>query len=334
MAFNKISAGLTGFGSSLPEKILTNQDLEKMVDTSNEWIIRRTGISQRRILEDSTPAFKLGARAAKDAISDAGLEPGDIELIIVTTETPDYLTPSMACLIQNEIGAKNAAAFDLNAACSGFVYGITVAGQFISTGYYKNILVVGCEGLSRVTDWKDRNTCVLFGDGAGAAVVNAVEEGYGIISTQLGADGAIGHNITIPCCYASEEDNKARECDNKSVIWMNGSEVLKFAVRVMAQATKDVIKQAGITIDDIKIIVPHQANVRIINGAAKRLKISDDRVYINVDRYGNMSSACIPIALDELMKKNILKKDDYFVLVGFGGGLTWASALLKWQGGS
>jgi 3-oxoacyl-[acyl-carrier-protein] synthase-3 len=325
------SVGIIGIGSCLPEKVLTNTDLEKMVDTNDEWIVKRTGISERRILAENEPLYKLGIEAAKKAITDAGIKAEDIGLIIVSTESPDYLTPSMACIIQKYTGAVNAAAFDMNAACSGFVYALTVAQQFIMTGHSKYVLVVACEGLSRIVDWNDRKTCILFGDGAGAAVLGPVEKDYGIIASDIGADGNVGHNITLPCFYASPEDMEKRPGDVKNVIWMDGSEVFKFAVKVMAQTTERVIEKAGLSLDKIKLIVPHQANIRIIEGASKRLGISDDKVYSNVHKYGNISSASIPIALDEIVKSNSILKGDTVVLVSFGGGLTWASIVLKWS---
>ncbi len=325
------AAGIIGLGSCVPDKVLTNFDLEKMVDTSDEWIVKRTGISERRILDKSTPASHIGAEAARKAISNAGLTPLDIDMIIVTTETPDYLTPSMACMIQDQIGAGKCPAFDLNAACSGFIYGLVVARQFIITGSCRYVLVVGCEGLSRVVDWEDRSTCILFSDGAGAAVVGAVEEGYGIISTYIGADGSLGHNITIPCCYMNESDVEKRHHENKRVIWLDGGEVFKFAVKALEEATNRVLQDAGLTINDVDLLVPHQANARIIEGAAKRLEIDNESIYVNIHKYGNMSSASIPVALDEAMRNKMIKKGDILVLVGFGGGLTLGSVLLKWN---
>jgi 3-oxoacyl-[acyl-carrier-protein] synthase-3 len=325
------SAGILGIGKCVPDKILTNKDLENMVDTSNEWILQRTGISERRIIDNNMPLYELGSRAARDALKNASLKPEMIDLIIATTETPDYLTPSMACLIQRCIGATNSAAFDLNAACTGSVYGLTIASQFILSGYYKYVLLVSCEGLSRVVDWNDRNTCVLFGDGAAAMVVGQVEKGYGILATHIGADGFMGHNITIPCCYLDYEESKKRFSENKMVVWMDGSEVFKFAVRIMVQATETVLEQSGIPIEEIKLIVPHQANIRIIDSAVKRLNISTDRVFSNVHKYGNTSSASIPIALTESVEEGLVAKGDNIILVGFGGGLTWASVLVKWS---
>lgn len=331
MSNNVMGVGILGLGSCLPEKVLTNADLEKMVETSDEWITKRTGISERRILEKDTPAYVLGIEAAKKAIEDSGICAEDIDLIIATTCSPDYLTPSTSCLIQKGIGASKASAFDLNAACSGFIYGITIAQQFIKTGYYKYVLVVSCEGMSKLTDWKDRNTCVLFGDAAGAAVLGPTEEGYGILSTHIGADGNLGEVITIPCCSINEKDLLVRVNDEKRVIWMNGGEVLKFAVRVMVHATERVLTDANLTVEDVKMIIPHQANMRIIDGAAKRLGIPNEKVFANIHKYGNTSSATVPVALEEALKANAFSKGDYIVLVGFGGGLTWASALLKWN---
>lgn len=324
------TAGILGTGKSIPEKVLSNFDLEKMVDTSDEWITQRTGISERRIIDNNMPLHQLGIEASRIALKDAGIKPEDLDLIIVTTETPDYMTPSMSCLIQKGISAANAAAFDLNAACTGFVYALTVANQFIQTGYYKYILIVCCEALSRIVDWQDRSTCVLFGDAAGAVVVGPVDRGSGIIATHIGADGNLGHNITIPCCYINQDDINKRPGENKRTIRMDGSEVFRFAVRVMVQATEKVLEEAGLSMDDIKLVIPHQANIRIIDGASKRLEIDSNKVYANVHKYGNTSSASIPIALDEAAREGLLSKGDNIILVGFGGGLTWASALINW----
>lgn len=332
MKLNKTcSYGILGIGSCLPEKVLTNHDWEKMVDTSDEWIIKRTGISERRVLAENEPAYEIGIKAAKMAIEDAGLTAEDIDLIIVASVTPDYLTPSMSCLIQKGIGASKAAAFDINAACSGFIYGMTVAGQFIQTGFYKHVLVIGCESLSRAVDWKDRNTCVLFGDGAGAAVLGSVEEGYGVLNSCIGAIGEMGHNITIPCFYSTEEDVAKRKGENKKALWMDGSEVFKFAVKIMESASRRVLDEIGMSLDEVKLIVPHQANIRILEGATKRLEIKSDKVYSNLQKTGNISSASIPVALNEAYREGIITKGDNLVIVGFGGGLTWGSAVIKWS---
>lgn len=325
------NVGIIGIGSFVPDKILTNHDLEKMVDTSDEWILKRTGISERHLLEKDVPVFTMGVEAAKRAISDAGITADDIDMIIVTTSTPDYLTPSMSCLIQNGIGSKNTPAFDLNSACSGFIYGIATAKSMILSDMCKCVMVVGCEGLSKIVDWEDRNTCVLFGDGAGAVILGEVEEGFGIIESHLGADGNMGGLITIPCTHYEDADLEKRHHENKQVLWMDGSEVFKFAVRIVPYATEKVLEQAGMTLDDITLIVPHQANIRIIDGAAKRLNISEEKIYINISRFGNISSASVPVALDEVVKSGRIKKGDYFIIVGFGGGLTWGSSLIRWS---
>lgn len=323
--------GILGMGNCLPKKIMTNYELETMVDTSNEWIKKRTGILERRISDKNSPSYLMGVEAGRKAIADAGLKAEDIDLIIVSTITPDYMTPSMACTIQSGIGAVSAAAFDINAACSGFVYAVAAAKKFIESGSNKYVLVVSCEALSKVTDWEDRNTCVLFGDAAGAAVLGHVDDGYGVLNTHIGADGEVGHTITLPNLYLNEVDLQNRTHANKQVIWMDGSEVFKFAVRTLEQATLRVLEGTGVDLKDIKLIIPHQANQRIVEGAAKRLGINMETMYTNLDRYGNTSSASIPVALEEASRAKLIQKDDYIVLVGFGGGLTWGSALIKWN---
>ncbi|HEY8420311.1 MAG TPA: beta-ketoacyl-ACP synthase III [Thermoclostridium sp.] len=322
--------GVLGTGKYLPDRILTNEDLEKMVDTSDEWIVRRTGMKKRHLLDENTPSYVMGAEAAKLAIEDAGLTPMDIDLIIVTTEAPDYLSPSMACLIQKEIKAENAAAFDVNAACTGFVYAVTIAQQFIQTGYYKHVLIVSNEGLSRIVDWKDRSTCVLFGDAAGAVVLGRVDKEYGLKESYLASFGNLGHNLTIPCCYISEEDRQKRSEGKERVVWQDGSEVFTFAVRAMADSIRTVIEKANISMEDVDLIIPHQANLRIINGAAKRLDVGEDKISVILHETGNISSASVPVALDMESKSGRLKKGDTVVLVAFGGGLTCGSILLTW----
>lgn len=327
---DQFGVGIIGVGSALPEKIVKNCDLEKMVDTSDEWISQRTGISERRILDKDVPIYTIGVIAAQKALEDAGIPATELDLIIVATAAADYSTPSSACIIQGEIGATKAAAFDMNAACAGFVYALTTAEQFIKTGYYKNILIIGMEGMSKVTDWEDRNTCVLFGDGAGAVILGKVDAGYGILATDLGADGAAWKTITIPSSHISEEDISKRIHENKRVIWMDGSEVFKFAVKAFVQSSEKVIANADLTMEDIRYIIPHQANIRIIDGAAKRLKIPAEKVFKNIHKYANMSAATIPVALDEVVKSGTLKKGDNLVFVAFGGGLTWSGMLIKW----
>jgi len=303
-----------------------------MVDTSDEWIVQRTGISERRILDKDTPTYTLAVEAARQAIKDSGIRPEQIDLILVTTSTPDFLTPSTSCIVQKETGAVNAAAFDIMAACSGFIYGLTIAKQFIETGYYEHVLLVSSEGMSKAVDWTDRKTCVLFGDGAGAVVMGKVDEGYGILSTYLGADGTNGHNITIPCLYMSEEElEKRKDYENKIAVYQDGHEVFKFAVKIMPYATEKAMEKADITLDDVKYIIPHQANSRILESAAKRLGVAIEKVYTIIRKYGNMSSASIPVAMDDAYRKKRISRGDNLVLVGFGGGLTWGSALLRWS---
>ncbi|NLG89149.1 MAG: ketoacyl-ACP synthase III [Clostridiaceae bacterium] len=325
-----LSVGILGTGMFLPPDLLTNHDLEKMVDTSDEWIVRRTGMKQRHILKEGIPSYTMGAEAAKLAIEDAGLTPMDIDLIIVTTETPDFLSPSMACLIQRDINAKNAAAFDLNAACTGFVYAVATAEQFIKTGYYRHVLIVSNEGLSRVTDYSNRNTCILFGDAAGAVVLGEVPGEYGIKESVLYSYGDLGYNLTIPCCYISEEDKERRPSGMYRSVWQDGSEVFTFAVRAMTDSTRKVLEMAGKTPQDIDMIIPHQANIRIINGAAKRLKIDDDKVMVILDKTGNISSASIPVAIDIVSREGRLKNGDSLVMVAFGGGLTCGAIYYIW----
>lgn len=324
------NVGIIGMGSFLPAGILTNEDLEKMVDTSDEWITKRTGIKSRSILEEGVPAYTMGVEAAKKAIIMAKINPEEIGMVIAATDSPDFLVPSTACFLQKELGAVNAAAFDLNAACTGFIYSLSVAQNFIKSGQYKYVLVVSVEALSRVTDWKDRNTCVLFGDGAGAAVLGEVEEGYGIKGTYLGADGELGKHITLPSAYIPEDEKAKRLNGEFRTLWMNGPEVFKFAVKVMESAVLRIAEETSTSMDDIDYIVPHQANSRIIDGAAKRLKISSDRMINIVAETGNISSACIPIALCKAYEEGTIKKGNNLILVGFGGGLTWGSALIKW----
>lgn len=303
-----------------------------MVDTTDEWIIKRTGISERRILPEGTPIYSMAVEAAKQALADSGILPEEIDLILVTTSTPDYLTPNTSCIIQKETGAVNAAAFDLVAACSGFIYGMTVAQQFIQTGYYNNVLLISSEGMSKAVDWNDRKNCVLFGDGAGAVVLGKVEEGYGILSTYIGSDGASGELITIPCLYMPDKELAKREnFNNKVSIWQDGQEVFKFAIKIMPMATEKVIENTDVKLEDIRYIIPHQANMRIIESAAKRLGVALEKVYTTIKKFGNISSASIPIAMADAYRRNCLKKGDNLVLVGFGGGLTWGSALIRWS---
>ncbi|MBE7027098.1 MAG: ketoacyl-ACP synthase III [Ruminococcaceae bacterium] len=323
-----MKAKIVGGGYYLPDRVLTNADLEQMVDTSDEWIVRRTGIKERRIADNDVYTSDMAFYAARKAIDNTNINPEDLDLIIIATCTPDMYTPNVSCMVQARLGAVNAAAFDISSACTGFISALTVANQFIATGYYKKVLVVGAENLSRMTDYKDRNTCVLFGDGAGAFIFEASED-EGVLATEIGADGVGGKNLTSLAFRDDEAEMAKRVSKNKQTLWMDGSEVLKFAVRTMVQATFDVLEKAGLSIDDVDMIVPHQANIRIIDGAVKRLGIDSEKVFVNIEKYGNMSSACIPIALCEAIEQGKIKKGDTVVLVGFGGGLTWGSAVIK-----
>ncbi|QIB26232.1 ketoacyl-ACP synthase III [Caloranaerobacter azorensis] len=324
------SVGIIGTGSFVPEKVLTNHDLEKIVDTSDEWIKTRTGIVERRILDDDKATSYMATVAAERAIDDAGIKNEDIDMIIVSTVTPDMAFPSTACIVQDKLGCTNAAAFDLEAACSGFLYALSIAYAYVNSGLYKNVLVIGAETLSRIIDWTDRNTCVLFGDGAGAAIVSTVPEGMGFLGINLGADGSGGKYLTQPAggskCPATHDTVDKR----LHYIKMEGNEVFKFAVRAMEEAAKKVIEMSGLKLEDIDYLVPHQANIRIIESARKRLKLAKDKVYINLNKYGNMSSASIPVALDEAIKAGKIRNGDNILLVGFGGGLTWGSCIIKW----
>ena len=325
------NVGIIGLGSYVPTKIVTNKDLEKIVDTSDEWIVERTGIRERCIAEENEATSDLAIKAAEKALEDAKISPEEIDLIIVATATPDMIIPSVACLVQDKIKAVNAAAFDLSAGCSGFVYGLVSGAQFISSGIYKHVLVIGAEVLSKAVDWTDRNTCILFGDGAGAAVLGRVEENYGILGVHLGADGSGGDFLKIPAGGSKQPASEETINNKEHFIHMHGNEVFKFAIKVMGEAAIKSLKHAGLSENDVDYLVPHQANIRIIQAAAKRLKLPLEKVVINVDKYGNTSAASIPIALDEVVKSKKIKKDNNIVLVGFGAGLTWAACVLKWH---
>ena len=325
------NAGILGTGFYVPEKIMTNADLEKIVETSDEWIVERTGIKERRIAEDNQPMYDLALRAAKAALADAGVAAEDLDLIIVATLTSDRIIPSTACMIQNLLGAKHAAAFDLSAACSGFAYAASVAAQFIETGAYKKALVIGAETLSKYINWEDRNTCVLFGDGAGAAVLGQVEEGYGILSFDLGSDGSGGDAIQIPSSGSLMPVSKESIDQKLNLIHMNGRDVFKFAVKAMGKTVKNSLAKIDMPQEKIDWLVPHQANIRIIESAAKRLSMPMDKVIVNIHKYGNMSAACIPIALAEAAAAKRFKKGDIIALSGFGAGLTWASCIIRWS---
>ncbi|WP_404458766.1 beta-ketoacyl-ACP synthase III [Oceanobacillus kapialis] len=310
-----MSVGVLGTGHYLPTKLVTNKDMEKFVDTTDEWIRTRTGIEERRFAEDDIDTSDMAFFAAQQALEEANVTADEIDLILTATVTPDTPFPSVSCMIQEKLGAKNAAAMDISAACSGFMYGMITAMQFIETNAYKKILVIGAEKLSKIINWEDRSTCVLLGDGAGAAVIGEVSEGKGILSFELGSNGAGGKEL-----YQNEQD----------LLVMNGREVYKFAVRQMPESTVNVIDKAGLQKEDVDYLIPHQANIRIMEAARERLGISEDRMAKTVKKYGNNSAASIPMALSEAVKNGKVKDDDVIVLVGFGGGLTWGAVALRW----
>ncbi len=322
-------AGILGLGCYLPPKKLTNSDIEKIVDTTNEWIVTRTGIKERRIASKEVAASDLGVEASKAAIENAGLKPEDIDLIIAATITPDMAFPATACIIQDKIGAKNAAAFDINAACTGFVYGIVLAKQFINTGTYNNVLVVGTEKLTSIVDWTDRSTCVLFGDGAGACVVGKSNDRR-IVSSFLGADGSGGHLLSMPAGGSRLPATEDTVKNKLHFLKMEGNEVFKIAVRIMVQAADKAIKKVGLKPSDINLVIPHQANIRILMAVAKRLGLPEEKIFLNIEKYGNMSAASTAVALAEAGQQGKLKKGDNVVLVAFGGGLTYGAAVIKW----
>lgn len=330
MKENEISVGIIGMGSYVPEKIVTNKDLEKIVETSDEWIASRTGIRARRIAEPDMATSDMATKAAERALADAGVSPEEIDLIIVGTATPDMFFPSVACLVQANLKANKAAAFDLTAGCSGFVYSLVTASQFIKSGLYKKALVIGAETLSKILDWTDRNTCVLFGDGAGAAVLAATESGCGILGVDLGADGSGGDLLKLPAGGSRNPASADTVNQRMHFVHMNGNEVFKFAVKIMGETALKALQQAGLKNEDIDCLIPHQANIRIIQSAAKRLQMPMEKVFVNVDKYGNTSAASIPIALEEALHSGKIKNGDIVVLVGFGAGLTWASCVIKW----
>ena len=326
----KRTVSVVGTGSYTPDRVLSNQDLERIVETSDEWILTRTGIRERRFAADNEYTSDLAARAAAAALENAGLTAADLDLIIVATVSPDMMFPATACFVQNRLGANRAACFDLSAACSGFLYAMEVGRQFVSSGAYETVLVIGADKLSALVDWTDRNTCVLFGDGAGAAVLQARDASHGIIATHMGADGSFDSILSMPGggtrCPITAENAHLR----LNTIKMAGKEVFKQAVTAMLNAAHAALRQAGLGIEDIACVIPHQANQRIIEAIADRLKVPMDRVFVNLDRYGNTSAAAVAIALDEANRTGRIRRGDYVLLVVFGGGLTWASSVIQW----
>ncbi len=324
-----LSVGIEGLGFYLPAKILTNADLEKRVKTSDEWIRTRTGISQRRIAAEGENTSDLAVKAAQGALQQAGLKPTDLDLILVATMTPDMPCPATSCIVQSKLGAPQAAATDVAAACSGFLYGLVIGQQFIASGTYRHVLVVGAEVLSRVVDWTDRSTCVLFGDGAGAAVLGQTEQGQ-ILSTYLGSDGSGADLLKVPAGGVAHPASHSTVDQRAHFLKMNGTEVFKNAVRAMAEACREALQRAGITPDQIACVIPHQANIRIIQAVVERAGVPLEKVYLNVDRYGNMSAASTIVAFCEAVRDGRVKKGDYALLVAFGAGLTWGSCVLRW----
>jgi len=323
-------AGIVSIASYAPEKVLTNFDLEKMVDTSDEWIRTRTGIVERRIVADHQATSDLALAASRKALERAGIAPREIDLIIVATVTPDFPFPATACLVQDRLGAANAGAFDLQAGCTGFIYALAVAHQFVSTGAMETVLVIGADCLSRITDWSDRATCVLFGDGAGAAVVRPVEEGRGILAFDLGSDGSGSGLLMLPGGGARLPFSLEVLEQKKQFIAMNGNEVFRFAVRVMGESAERSMAKCGLSAEDVGCFIPHQANFRIIDSAAKRLHVPMEKVMVNVHKYGNTSCASIPLAFDEAVAEGKIRPGDVVVCVGFGAGLTWGSCVVRW----
>lgn len=310
-----MNAGIIGLGRYIPEKVLTNRDLEKMVETSDEWIRTRTGIEERRIAADDVFSSHMAVAAAKNALEQAEVAAEDLDMILVATVTPDQSFPTVSCMIQEQLGAKKACAMDISAACAGFMYGVVTGKQFIESGTYKHVLVVGVEKLSSITDWEDRNTAVLFGDGAGAAVVGPVSDDRGILSFELGADGTGGQHL-----YLNEKRHTI----------MNGREVFKFAVRQMGESCVNVIEKAGLSKEDVDFLIPHQANIRIMEAARERLELPVEKMSKTVHKYGNTSAASIPISLVEELEAGKIKDGDVVVMVGFGGGLTWGAIAIRW----
>ncbi|PRS04452.1 beta-ketoacyl-ACP synthase III [Bacillus halotolerans] len=310
-----MKAGILGVGRYIPEKVLTNHDLEKMVETSDEWIRTRTGIEERRIAADDVYSSHMAVAAAKKALEQAEVSAEDLDMILVATVTPDQSFPTVSCMIQEQLGAKKACAMDISAACAGFMYGVVTGKQFIESGTYKHVLVVGVEKLSSITDWEDRNTAVLFGDGAGAAVVGPVSDDRGILSFELGADGTGGQHL-----YLNEKGHTI----------MNGREVFKFAVRQMGESCVNVIEKAGLSKEDVDFLIPHQANIRIMEAARERLELPVEKMSKTVHKYGNTSAASIPISLVEELEAGKINDGDVIVMVGFGGGLTWGAIAIRW----
>lgn len=324
-----VKAGVLGTGSALPDTIVTNQDLEKMVDTNNEWIVTRTGIRERRIAAEGEATSDYALLAAQRALDAAGLTPNDIDLILCATVTPDMVFPATACLVQDRLGANNSAAYDISAACTGFICGLTTAAAYIESNMYRYVLVIGADLLSRLTDFQDRSTCVLFGDGAGAAVIGPVSGGRGLMSFDLGSDGSGAGHLYIPAGGSRKPASAETIANREHYIRMGGRDTFKFAVRAMGASIERVLERAKITSSDVHALVPHQANIRIIEAACERFGWSMEKVVVTIHKYGNTSAASIPIALDEAVREGRLQVGQLCVFVGFGAGLTWGAAAVR-----
>ena len=323
-------ASITGIGSYLPNKVLTNYDLEKMVDTSNDWIIQRTGIKERRIVENGVTTSDLATQASLRAMEDAGVSPKDLDMIITSTITPDHIFPSTSCYIQQKIGATRACAFDILAACAGFIYAMSIGQNFINSGAMKTVLVVGAECLSKITDYTDRATCVLFGDGAGAVVIQRNPVKHEILSSSLAADGSEADVLIMPGGGARNPASLESIQQRLHYIQFKGKEVFKLAINNITNLILETTKENGLTLDDIDLIIPHQSNLRIIEATMEKLGLPMEKAFVNIDKYGNTSSASVPIAIDEARKDGRLRKGNIVMLVAFGGGLTWGSSLIRW----
>jgi 3-oxoacyl-[acyl-carrier-protein] synthase-3 len=324
-------ARITGWGKYVPERVLTNFDLEKMVDTSDEWIRTRTGIRERHIAGPGETCSTMSLASARQALDKAQLHPTDLDLIIVATSSPDYFVPAVASMVQDQLGAARAAAFSLVAGCTGWVYALVTASQFIQTGAYRNALVIGTEHLTIGVDWTDRTTCVLFGDGSGAVVLEASDQRTGLMSFELGSDGADYDALILPGCGGANPASHEVVDQRLQYLRMDGRRVFKFATRVMADSVAKVVTASGLTVDDISLIIPHQANDRIIELARRRLRVPPEKIMVNIDRYGNTSAASIPLALVDAIEEDRVQPGDHLVFVGFGAGLTWAAAAFHWE---
>jgi 3-oxoacyl-[acyl-carrier-protein] synthase-3 len=323
-------AHIVGWGMSVPKKVMTNDDWAQLVDTSDEWIRTRTGVTERRVVGEGESTMTLALDAARQALDVAQLSPAQLDLIVVASVTPEHAFPATACLVQDRLGATNAAAFDLSAGCSGFIYGLSVAADFIRAGSGRHVLIVGSETLTRIIDWSDRATCVLFGDGAGAVVVSGSEMPGGILSAVLGSDGSGGDLLILPAGGSKLPVSHETLDNHLHYLQMNGREVFKFATRIMDKAARLACQKANVGLEEIELLVPHQANDRIIQAAARSLKMPEDRVFVNVNRYGNTSTASIPMALCEAIQSGRVRRNDHLVLVGFGAGLTWGAMVIQW----